>query len=266
MVIAGKRLRDISIEGVWNYTEHARYYNFRPNYDGRAIDILIRYVGADVADSYRVADIGAGTGNLTILLLDRGLSIFAIEPNDEMRSRGVERTSGYKDVCWIKADGVNTGLKEDSMDWVTFGSSFNVLDRHLALQEAYRVLKKGGFFTCMWNHRDLNDPIQREAEGIIMEFIPEYDRGVRREDQRPIIEEHNDMFRDIFYMEVDFTLERTIDAYLNAWRSVRNRYWDLSTGEGRRLFEEIAYEMRKRLPERFDIKYTTRAWTARRVD
>lgn len=254
------------IEKHWDYSQHAKYYEYRPNYNPKAIDLLVQYVAAVPTDVYQIADIGAGTGNLTIMLLERGLAVTAVEPNDEMREIGIERTISSKNVKWIKANGVETTLADSYANWVTFGSSFNVMDRGVALKETHRVLRKGGFFTCMWNHRNLYDPIQEEAENIIVSFIPNYDRGVRREDQRPIIEQHAALFKEIMYIETDFEVPRTIDEYINAWRSVKNKYWDFSTLEGAKLCSNITDKMREALPSTFSIKYTTRAWTAQRID
>lgn len=211
-----------------------------------------------------VADIGAGTGNLSIMLSERNLSVKAVEPNDAMRNIGIERLSG-KSVEWIKSNGVNTTLQSDAFDWVTFGSSFNVMDRDEALKETHRILRKDGIFTCMWNHRDLNDPIQNKAQDIIKEFVPNYDKGVRREDQRPVIEKNRALFDEIFYLEQDFYFHQTIDNYILAWKSVKNPYWDLDTNEGKALFEEISSKIKQQLPNEFDIKYTTRAWSAKKV-
>ena len=41
-----------------------------------------------------------------------------------------------------------------------------------------------GWFACMWNHRDVEDPIQKNIENIITSFIPNYDYGLRRQDPR----------------------------------------------------------------------------------
>jgi len=253
------------IEKHWDYSLNAKYYKFRPNYSGKAVDILINYTGARKAGNYSIADIGSGTGNLSILFLNRGLNVIAIEPNDEMRNIGIERTGKSKKVKWIKANGIDTTLNSKSVNWVTFGSSFNVMDRNSALKETHRILKNNGFFTCMWNHRNLDDPIQKIAEDTIVEFVPDYDRGVRREDQRPVIEENQNLFNNIFYFELDFYIERTIDDYINAWRSVKNKYWDLSTNKGSDLFQKIIFKIKKRLPHKFNLRYTTRSWTAQKV-
>lgn len=251
---------DKIVEKVWDYSKNAEFYKYRPNYSTKAISMLMDYVGAKTNNQeYSVADIGAGTGNLTILLLDKGLSnVTAVEPNDEMRKIGEQVTRDK--AKWIRATATETTLSE-KYDWVTFGSSFNVIDRKLALKETSRILKDGGFFTCMWNHRDLESSIQKTAEKIVESIIPNYERGVRRENQRPFLEKNANDFKNICYVEVDFSVKRTIEEYLLAWRSVKNKYWDLDTEEGSKLFATICEKIKKELPETFDIRYTTRAWT-----
>ncbi|MDR0661919.1 MAG: methyltransferase domain-containing protein [Holosporales bacterium] len=249
------------VERHWDYSKNADFYKYRPNYSEKAIQMLKTYVGAPSAGGdFSVVDVGAGTGNLTILLTRSGLQkVTAVEPNDAMRGIGEEITKGTP-IQWIRATATETGLAH-TYDWVTFGSSFNVIDRQEALQETHRLLKPGGFFSCLWNHRNLLCPIQKQAEGIIEAFVPNYTRGVRREDQRPFLEEFAGDFKDICYIEVDFDIQRTIEEYILAWRSVKNRFWDLETPEGEVLFSKITEKMRQVLPSTFSIKYTTRAWT-----
>ena len=247
----------------WDYTKHAKFYEYRPNYAPEIIETLKWYVNKDKND-FTVADIGAGTGNLTIMLDQENFKIFSVEPNDAMRQIGIERTKNIN-VNWVDATGIETTLDKESINWVTYGSSFNVMDRDLALREAHRILKKNGYFSCMWNHRNLNDPIQQKAESIIKEIVPHYERGVRRENQKPIIEKNSDLFDKICYMELDFYFTQTIDTYLLAWQSVKNKYWDLETDEGKEIFEKIVNTMKKNLPDKFDIKYTTVVWTAQKV-
>lgn len=252
------------VEQIWDYTKHAKYYSYRPNYAPKSIDMLITLASHNGTKTLKVADIGAGTGNLSLMLLERGCEVVSVEPNDAMREIGIERTKGQK-IEWVRATGVDSTLESGSFDWVTFGSSFNVMDRVEALKEAHRLLKENCYFSCMWNHRDLKDKIQEVAENAIMEIVPNYTRGVRREDQRPIIEEHKEMFDNILYLESDFYFHQSIENYINAWKSVKNPYWDLETQEGIELFEKIINQMREKLPKEFDIKYTTRCWSARKV-
>ncbi|EAH5485341.1 methyltransferase domain-containing protein [Campylobacter coli] len=249
------------VEQVWDYTKHAKFYSYRPNYAPKTIDMLISLVGKN---DIKVADIGAGTGNLSIMLLERGCKVVSVEPNDAMREIGIERTKGEK-IEWVRATGLNSTLQNSEFDWVTFGSSFNVMDRNEALKETHRLLKSEGYFSCMWNHRDLNDPIQKIAEDTIIEFVPNYTRGTRREDQRPIIESRKDLFDNIVYIEEDFYFHQSIENYINAWKSVKNPYWDLETEEGNELFNKISDKISQRLPKEFSIKYTTCCWSAKKI-
>jgi 16S rRNA A1518/A1519 N6-dimethyltransferase RsmA/KsgA/DIM1 with predicted DNA glycosylase/AP lyase activity len=106
------------VEKHWDYSQHAKYYEYRPNYNSKAIDLLTHYVSAHQSSDFQIADIGAGTGNLTIMLLERGFTVTAVEPNDEMREIGIERTATAQNVKWIKANGVDTTLADSYADWV----------------------------------------------------------------------------------------------------------------------------------------------------
>lgn len=252
------------VEQVWDYTKHAKFYEYRPNYADKSIDMLLSLAKNEPNERLRVADIGAGTGNLSVMLLERGCEVVSVEPNDAMRELGIERTKGAN-IKWVRATGLETKLEDASFDYVTFGSSFNVMDRNKALEEAHRLLKKGRYFSCMWNHRDLNDAIQKTAQSCILKLVPHYETGVRREDQRPVIEKRRDLFDLIVYLEEDFYFHQSRQNYILAWQSVKNPYWDLETKEGQALFEKIVALWEKELPEEFDIKYTTRAWSAKKV-
>ena len=249
----------MSYDKTWDYSAQAKFYKYRPNYPVELINMILGYVNP-TNKNISIADIGAGTGNLTLLLSKfKNASITAIEPNKNMMDIGIERTKKLQNIVWVQSTGTETGLPDSSVDFVTFGSSFNVLDRQAALQETYRILKPGGYFCCMWNHRDLNDAIQMKAEDIISSVIPDYTRGVRREDQRPIIE-HSGLFKDIVYIEMDFDFEQTLDTYINAWKSVKNKYWENDSD----VFRTICDKFRAELPKTFFIKYTSRCWIAKR--
>src|SRR5215472_10451375 len=108
---------------TWDYSALARPYLKRPIYSEAGLDGMLAITKVKNAS---VCDIGAGVGHLTIPLSQRHLTVMAIEPNDEMRKLGAERTCNMTNISWRKGTAEATGLFSDSFGLVTFGSSFNV--------------------------------------------------------------------------------------------------------------------------------------------
>lgn len=242
----------------WDYTVNAPYYKYRPNYAGSAIDEMLKYVGARKSEDYKIADVGAGTGNLTAMLVERGMNVVAIEPNAGMRNIGMEFVNSSL-VRWQVGTGEETGLTEKSTDLFAMGSSFNTTDRLATLAEAARVLKPNGYFACMWNHRNLDDETQKKSELILKEFFSDYSHGTRREDQSDLLKAST-FFKDLFFLEKTQEIQQKTDDYIAAWKSVKNKFWDLSTLEGRQLFSKIEERMHVELPAIQVLHYTTRIW------
>ena len=200
----------------WDYTTLADAYLKRPDYADAAIDAMLSIAGAEKGDKF--CDVGAGVAHLTLMLAARGLDVTAVEPNDAMRANGIKRTASLANVRWHEGTGEQTGQTAESFDMVTFGSSFNVCDRPLALKETARILKPRGWFACMWNHRQLDDTIQSEIEAIIKTRVAGYGYGTRREDQTAVIDTSG-LFGPVLHLDSRVMHEQTIAECIEAWRS-----------------------------------------------
>ena len=200
----------------WDYTNLADAYLKRPDYAQGAIDKMLSIANIHKGDA--VCDVGAGVAHLTLMLAAKGLDVSAVEPNDAMRANGIRRTEGFKNVKWFEGVGEHTGQPDNKFKLVTFGSSFNVCNRQEALQEAQRILVKDGWFACMWNHRELQDPIQKTIEDIIKGHIDDYSYGSRREDQTEIIKESG-RFEDIQAFTGSVTHSVKAEDVVEAWKS-----------------------------------------------
>lgn len=242
----------------WDYTELAEAYLKRPDYAQSAIDKMIETAGVGQGDA--VCDVGAGAAHLTIKLAERGLKVCAVEPNDAMRANGVKRTMQFPNVSWHEGVGEHTGMEDSAFDLVTFGSSFNVCDRQLALIESARILKPDGWFACMWNHRDLDDPLQQEIEAVLKKYIKDYDYGTRREDQTKVIEESG-LFGKVIYLDGTVVHEIPAGDFIEGWKSHGTVYrqspekFNLINEEIKKLVESVGEENVK-------VPYTTRIWMA----
>lgn len=242
----------------WDYTNLADAYLKRPDYAQSAIDKMLETAGVKEGDA--VCDVGAGAAHLTMKLAEAGLTVCAVEPNDAMRANGIKRTQRFEKVQWSEGVGEHTGMDDSRFEMVTFGSSFNVCDRMKALAESKRILKDNGWFACMWNHRDLNDPLQAEIEKIFKEEIESYDYGTRRQDQTDIINESG-LFGDVVYIEGNVVHEVLAEDFIEGWKShgtlqrQSQDKFELLNGRIRELIESKGKEYIK-------VPYTTRIWMA----
>ena len=240
---------------TWDYTERAATYDKRADYSQKAISKVIEYIS--IEPYMRVADIGAGTGKLSKELLSYNLNIHAVEPNEAMRNIGIQNTLN-KSIEWFVGTGEQTGLESNTYTAVFFGSSFNVVNQDLALKEVSRILKKNGYFCCMWNHRNLNDPLQNEIESCIKSEIDGYDYGVRRMDPS----EHlikSDNYSEIKSFEGEFQVIMEKNDIVDAWKS----HATLSRQAGKKL-EIIMNNIQKLIPQGKNVvPYKTRVWVAR---
>lgn len=244
---------------TWDYTPYAEDYLSRPQYAGAVFDDVCDRV--NLGPEERIADIGAGTGNCAVQFLERGFVVDAVEPNDAMRRLGIEQTGRFgKSVIWSKATGENTQLPPASYKLVTFGSSFNVLERQLALRETARILQPRGWFMCCWNHRNMNDDLQKAVEQIIVGHLPSYERGIRAQDQTGEIKESG-LFGPTEQIVGHVSHIVKTDDWVSAWKS----HATLTRQAGDKL-AAIMSDIRSLLDGQVKIKipYVTRGWLAQR--
>lgn len=246
----------------WDYTDLAEAYLKRPDYAQSAIDKMLETAG--VKKGAAVCDVGAGAAHLTLKLAEWGLRVSAVEPNDAMRANGIKRTEKYPDVKWYDGVGEHTGMESDKFEMVTFGSSFNVCNRQEALRETKRILKANGWFACMWNHRDLNDPLQKEIENILKKQIPGYSYGSRREDQTEVINQSG-LYKDVIYIEGSVVYDLLAEDFIEGWKS-----HGTVQRQSKEKFDLVNLQIRKAVEAKgskyIKVPYTTRIWMAQLKD
>lgn len=245
---------------AWDYSELAVAYLKRPDYAPEAVAKILQRSKVNEGD--KVCDVGAGVAHLTLHLAKAGLSVTAVEPNDQMRALGTERTAAFANVTWVEGTGERTGQAENQFRLVTFGSSFNVTDRTAALKETARILVKDGWFACLWNHRVLEDPIQSTIQRIIEERVAGFDHGTRREDQTAIIDESG-LFETVERVEGHVVHQQKVEDCVAAWRS--HATLQRQAGDS---FAEVVAAIEQYLAglgtDSIEVPYVTNVWLAKR--
>jgi len=144
------------------------YDKARPGYAPAALDFIVGLVAPPVppcstptnlrfagdpgqakgALKATVADIGAGTGKLTKLLLERFEYVIAVEPNADMRSK----LPVLPNLRVMDGSAEATGLPDHSVDAVTCAQAFHWFDGEKFKHECLRILKPGGRVFVVYNN------------------------------------------------------------------------------------------------------------------
>jgi ubiquinone/menaquinone biosynthesis C-methylase UbiE len=144
------------------------YERRRPSYPDDLVAWLVDRLG--LAAGRSVADVGAGTGKLTRLLVPSGARVIAIEPLDEMRALipdSIESHAGSAEAL---------PLDTASVDALTVAAAMHWFDPVRAYPELYRVLRPGGHLAVVGNHRELDDPVQLAVQEVVGELVPTLDQ------------------------------------------------------------------------------------------
>jgi ubiquinone/menaquinone biosynthesis C-methylase UbiE len=123
--------------------EAVTYDRVRPSYPDPAVawvaDALL------VAPTRRVADLGAGSGIFTRLLLPRcvaaGARLVAVEPVANMRALC---TASMPSVPVVGAVAERLPFRDGALDAITVAQAFHWFDAPVAFAEFARVLRPGG--------------------------------------------------------------------------------------------------------------------------
>ncbi|WP_438446092.1 class I SAM-dependent methyltransferase [Gorillibacterium sp. sgz5001074] len=151
------------------------YVKYRPAYPEEALDFLYRTVG--LRPGAEVADVGAGTGIFSRLLLERGSRVWAVEPNKDMREAAVAALGGAPEFHAIPGSAEATGLGDRSVDHVVCAQSFHWFDRTAALAEFRRILRPGGRVALIWNSRQTAGTSFREGyERLLQTYCTGYEQ------------------------------------------------------------------------------------------
>jgi SAM-dependent methyltransferase len=213
------------------------YVRYRPGYPPEVLDLLRAECG--LQHSHTVADIASGTGALTRLLLENGNSVFAVEPNAEMRERGAHELKSYSRLVSVAGTAEETTLRSGSVDLVTAAQAAHWFDLPRARAEFMRILKPGGWCVLIWNERDTaSTPFLCEYEELLLTYGTDY-KEIRHERTTAIIHE---FFAPSLCRERVFGLQQLFDYQGLAGRLLSSSYAPL---EGQANYAPMMEELQR---------------------
>lgn len=144
------------------------YVKARPGYPPEVIVTLRDRIG--LSPTWRVADVGAGTGISSKLFLEAGNSVIAVEPNAAMRDAAVKQFGHHDRFGAVDGTAERTTLADRSVRLVIAAQAFHWFDRAAFRYECERILESGGHVALLWN--------DRKTEGLA--FLEKYEELLER--------------------------------------------------------------------------------------
>ena len=161
------------------------YVTGRPMYAKAFIEDL--YLQFGFSEQSVIADIGSGTGKFAVQLLEKGSTVYCVEPNDDMRGTAIQELGTFEKFYAVKGTDRKINIEEKSVDYITTAQAFHWFDVSAFRKECRRILKKGGLIFLIWNIRDMTDEMNRKCFEIYSEYCPRFKGfggGIKKDDIR----------------------------------------------------------------------------------
>ena len=225
------------------------YERARPTYPLEAA----RWLVPDGATT--VLDLGAGTGKFTRSLVELGLDVIAVEPDERMRATLASALPG---VTALAGTAEHLPVADASVDGITVAQAWHWVDPDLAVPEAARALRPGGTLGLIWNLRDER-----------VDWVRELGTAMHRSEAERFTQGAiaiADPFGETEYFEVEWSRETDLDGVLELVAS--RSYFITADDAGKKEITDAVRTLIAEHPDlrgrpTFTLPYVTRCFRAR---
>jgi SAM-dependent methyltransferase len=146
----------------------AVYDRARPRFSRAFVDEMLLHSG--IRGPSTVMEIGAGTGQLTRALLERGMSVLALEPDKRLAAilRELPPGAGQLVVREEDFEGFAARAELPQIDLIVAANSYHWLDPAISHSSCARIVGRGGRMFLTWNFPVLREPaLQRRLNETV---------------------------------------------------------------------------------------------------
>lgn len=129
----------------------ANYAKYRPGYPLKVLDHLGHE--CQLNSQSVIADVGSGTGIFTSLLLDKGYTVYAVEPNDAMRREAEHQLKSRTGFHSVNGTAEATTLADKYINLIVCAQAFHWFNNAETKAEFKRILAPHGHVALIWNNR-----------------------------------------------------------------------------------------------------------------
>lgn len=180
------------------------------------VEALVSKTGLSAGS--QVADVGSGTGISTELFLQLGATVYAVEPNADMRAAAEQRLSLLPGFHSMNGSAEDTTLPDSSVDLVTCAQAFHWFDPTASGSEFRRILRPQGWIALFWNSMRKSDPFLAAYEELLVRFGTDY---------QAVANSYSKGFEDLFdsgYSRLVFPNQQVLDFEGAARRLASSSY------------------------------------------
>ena len=231
------------------------YIKYRPTYPNEVLDYLKEK--CYLTSKSVIADVGAGTGIFTKLLLDRGYTVYAVEPNAPMRDAAVEQLSADKNFTAVDGTAGATTLSSNSIDMIVCAQAFHWFSNENTRVEFKRILKDTGKTALIWNNRLVDaDKFSIEYDALLKNDSVDYNK-VNHQNINDI--DFKAFFRDGKYELKKFPNEQVFDEQGLIGRAFSSSYVPPQGSDKGEIFLKLLKELfaRYNVDGNVSFKYET---------
>jgi len=207
------------------FDRSARDYDAaRPGYPEQLIDVLLQRSG--IPESGRILEIGAGTGQLTAPLAERGYRMVAIELGENLSRLAAKNLDRYPNATVVCADFEQYDVEPGAYDLVVSAQAFHWIAPTIGYPKVYGALRPGGRFALVWNlFPGSDDRVYRDLDAAYRACAPQLCRAPGR---RPLAEQveriewqidASELFEPTDTVQVRWTSVYTTSRYLRLLRT-----------------------------------------------
>ena len=149
---------------------------WRPRYCEEAFDHIIQY--ADLKPGKRVLEIGPGTGQATLPLLQTECDYVGIELGSHLFEYTKNKFADYGNLTMINDDFCTHNFANEQFDMVFSAATIQWIPEEIAFSRAFELLKPGG---CLVMIANLGNEEHRNSAGLLAEKNTIYEKYFKPE-------------------------------------------------------------------------------------
>ena len=200
-----------------SFDEVAELYDkARPGYPQRLVDDLVASTGLD--KGRRVLEIGSGTGQLTVSLAERGLSLVAVELGSNLAEVVRRKLAPFEHAEVVTADFDDWVLPVEPFDMVVAATAFHWLDPARRVWKCAEALRPGGALAIIETHWGLghgDDKFFAESQSCYARWDADHNPAFRPPTLEELSEERDDLASSQLFSQImhsRYLCDREYDA------------------------------------------------------